>query len=199
MNRHIEEKWQSDWEKSRIFEAEVDTSKKKFFVNFPYPYMNGYFHIGHTFSLMRAEVFARYKRMQGYNVLFPFAFHCTGTPIIAAAQRIAEDEKAQIEILRQMGITTEEIHNFSDPLYWTSFFPKETMKDLKNLGASIDWRRSFITTSLNPHYDAFIKWQFRKLKESGYVAKGEHPVVWCRKCRSPVGDHARLEGESITP
>lgn len=198
-HRHIEKKWQIDWEKSRIFEAEVDTSKKKFFVNFPYPYMNGYFHIGHTFSLTRAEVFARYKRMQGYNVLFPFAFHCTGTPIIAAAQRIAENEKAQIDILGQMGITTEEIHNFSDPIYWTSFFPKETMQDLKNLGASIDWRRSFITTSLNPHYDAFIKWQFRKLKEGGYVAKGEHPVVWCRKCSSPVGDHARLEGESITP
>ncbi|MDD3420725.1 MAG: leucine--tRNA ligase [Methanocellales archaeon] len=198
-NRHIEEKWQSYWAKSRIFEAEIDTSKKKFFVNFPYPYMNGYFHLGHTFSLMRVEVFARYKRMQGYNVLFPFAFHCTGTPIIAAAQRIAENEKAQTDILKQMGITTEEVPNFSDPIYWTSFFPKETMQDLKNLGASIDWRRSFITTSLNPHYDAFIKWQFRKLREGGYVVKGEHPVVWCRKCSSPVGDHARLEGEGTTP
>ncbi|MDI6639430.1 MAG: leucine--tRNA ligase [Methanocellales archaeon] len=199
LNIQIEEKWQNAWEKARIFEAEIDTSKKKFFVNFPYPYMNGYFHLGHTFSLMRVEVLARYKRMQGYNVLFPFAFHCTGTPIIAAAQRIAENEKVQMEILRQMDIPPEEIPNFADPIYWTSFFPKETMQDLKNLGVSIDWRRSFITTSLNPHHDAFIKWQFRKLKERGYVAKGEHPVVWCSKCHSPVGDHARLEGEGITP
>lgn len=195
----IDEKWQKRWEEAGIFNAEIDTNKEKFFVNFPYPYMNGYFHIGHAFSLIRAEVFARYKRMCGYNVLFPFAFHCTGTPIVAAAQRVAENEPKQIEILRQMDIQKEEIPKFADPLYWVSFFPNETMYDLKRMGASIDWRRRFITTSANPYYDAFIKWQFNKLKKGGYITKGEHPVVWCPKCKSPAGDHSRLEGEGASP
>lgn len=194
----IERKWQKKWEEARIFESDAD-EREKFFVNFPYPYMNGFIHLGHAFSLMRVEILARYKRMRGYNVLFPFAFHCTGTPIIAAAQRIAERESSQMEILRQMGISQEEIPKFADPLYWVSFFPKETMRDLQDMGISVDWRRRFITTSLNPYYDAFIKWQFRKLKDGGHITKGEHPVVWCPKCNSPVGDHARLEGEGITP
>ena len=196
---NIDEKWQKRWEEAGIFNAEIDTNKEKFFVNFPYPYMNGYFHIGHAFSLIRADVFARYKRMCGYNVLFPFAFHCTGTPIVAAAQRVAENEPKQIEILRQMGIQEEEIPKFADPLYWVSFFPNETMYDLKRMGASIDWRRRFITTSANPYYNAFIKWQFNKLKKGKYITKGEHPVVWCPKCKSPAGDHSRLEGEGASP
>ena len=55
------------------------------------------------------------------------------------------------------------------------------------------------TTSLNPYYDKFIRWQFRKLKEKDYVTLGEHPVVWCPKDNSPVSDHARIKGEGETP
>ncbi len=196
--RKIEAKWQRKWEEARLFEANSD-DKPKFFVNFPYPYMNGYLHLGHAFSLMRVEIFARYKRMLGFNVLFPFGFHCTGTPIIAAAQRIAENEQKQIEIMRGMGIAESEISKFADPIYWCEFFPRETIRDLKDMGMSIDWRRSFITTSLNPFYDRFIKWQFNRLRSGGFVSIGEHPVVWCTKCKNPVGDHARLEGEGVTP
>jgi leucyl-tRNA synthetase len=196
--REIEAKWQHKWEGAKIFEADPN-NKPKCFVNFPYPYMNGYLHLGHAFSLMRVEVYARYKRMLGFNVLFPFAFHCTGTPIVAAAQRIAENEEKQIEIMRGMGIPESEIPKFADPVYWCEFFPRETIRDLKAMGMSIDWRRSFITTSLNPFYDKFIKWQFNKLKAGGFISIGEHPVVWCPKCRNPVGDHARLEGEGVTP
>lgn len=197
--RPIEEKWQRKYEEAKLFEPSVQPGKPKFFVTFPYPYMNGYFHIGRAFSGIRAEVLARYKLMQGYNVLFPFAFHCTGTPIVAAAERIAEGEKKQIDILKKMGIPEEEIPKFADPVYWTEFFPRETKKDLKRIGAAVDWSRTFITTSLNPYYDRFIQWQMKKLKAGGYIVMGEHPVVWCPRCKSPVGDHARLEGEGVTP
>lgn len=197
--RAIEEKWQKRYEESKLFEPVVEPGKPKYFVTFPYPYMNGFFHIGRAFSGIRAEVLARYKLMQGYNTLFPFAFHCTGTPIVAAAERIAEGEKKQMDILRKMGLPEEEIPKFADPIYWTQFFPRETTRDLKRIGAAVDWSRTFITTSLNPYYDRFIKWQFRKLKAGGYVVMGEHPVVWCSKCKSPVGDHGRLEGEGVTP
>ncbi|BAI61843.1 leucyl-tRNA synthetase [Methanocella paludicola SANAE] len=195
----IEEKWQKRYEEAKAFEPSVEPGRPKYFITYPYPYMNGYFHIGRAFSGLRAEVLARYKLMQGYNVLFPFAFHCTGTPIVAAAERIAEGEKKQMDILKKAGIPEEEIPKFADPVYWTEYFSRTTKEDLKKVGAAIDWSRSFRTTALNPHYDRFIKWQFRKLKEGGYVVMGEHPVVWCPRCKSPVGDHARLEGEGVTP
>lgn len=165
----------------------------------PYPYMNGFFHLGRAFTFLRADVIARFKRMQGCNALFPFAFHCTGTPIVAAAQRVEENEQKQIQILKDMAIPEEDIPKFRDPVYWTEFFPKEGEKDLKRLGMGVDWRRTFKTTSLNPHYDRFVKWQFRHLEEKGFVGLGEHPVIWCTKCNGPVGDHARLEGEGETP
>jgi leucyl-tRNA synthetase len=195
----IEEKWQQRYEEAKVFEPVVEPGKPKYFINFPYPYMNGFFHIGRAFSGIRAEVMARYKLMQGYNTLFPFAFHCTGTPIVAAAERIAEGEKKQMDILRKMGIPESEIPKFADPVYWTQFFPRETTKDLKRIGAAVDWSRTFITTSLNQYYDHFIQWQMRKLKAGGYIVMGEHPVVWCPRCKSPVGDHGRLEGEGVTP
>ncbi|NYT13770.1 MAG: leucine--tRNA ligase [Candidatus Methanofastidiosa archaeon] len=194
----IEEKWQNMWEKARIFYSDPN-DKKKFFVNFPYPYVNGFMHLGHSFSLMRAEVFARYKRMCGYNAIFPFGFHATGTPIVAAAERVRDGEKSQIDILEKMEVPKELIPKFSDPEFWVTYFPEESIKDLKLLGLCVDWRRSFITTSLNPYYDKFIRWQFNKLKEKNFVVKGEHPVTWCPKCNNPIGDHARLEGEGITP
>ncbi|HTX43703.1 MAG TPA: leucine--tRNA ligase, partial [Methanocella sp.] len=195
----IEEKWQRRYEEAKAFEPSVEPGRPKYFITYPYPYMNGYFHVGRAFSGLRAEVFARYKLMQGYNVLFPFAFHCTGTPIVAAAERIAEGERKQMDILMKAGIPDEEIPKFADPVYWTQYFSNATRADLKKAGAAIDWSRSFITTSLNPHYDRFIQWQFRRLKEGGYVVMGEHPVVWCPHCKSPVGDHGRLEGEGVTP
>ena len=198
MFRSIDKKWQERWEKAKIFESDPD-DRKKFFVNLPYPYMNGYLHLGRAFTFLRGDIIARYKRMKGFNAIYPFAFHCTGTPIVAAAERISEGEEIQINNLKKMGIPDEEIENFKGPVHWTKYFSKKMIEHLKATGFGIDWRRSFITTSLNPYYNKFIEWQFRKLKEKGLVAIGKHPVIWCTKCQNPVGDHARLEGEGETP
>jgi leucyl-tRNA synthetase len=196
--KKIEEKWQKKWEEGRVFQVEADR-RKKYYITTPYPYMSGLLHIGHMITYIIPETISRFRRMQGYNVLFKYGFHCTGTPINAAAQRIAEGEQKQTDTLRQMGIPDDEMDNFGKPEHWVDYFPKETLKDLKKLGFSIDERYTFITTSLNPPYDAFIKWQFLKLREKGYVKKGKHPVVWCPKENAPVGDHARSEGEGETP
>ncbi len=201
LNLHkIQNKWQKKWKDNSIFNVEVkDYSKKKYYITTPYPYMSGLLHLGHVFTYIFPEILSRYKRMQGFNVMFKFGFHCTGTPIVAAAQRVKENEKTQIDTLLKMGIPKSEINKFSDPEYWIKYFPKETLKDLNALGFSIDERYSFITTSLNKQYDAFIRWQFNKLKELGFVKKGKHPVVWCPKDNLPVGDHDRSEGEGETP
>ncbi|MBI4145323.1 leucine--tRNA ligase [Candidatus Woesearchaeota archaeon] len=194
----LEQKWIKAWNEEKLFESTPD-GRKKFFVTFPYPYMNGYSHLGHFYTLMRVEAFARYKRLRGFNVLFPQGWHCTGSPIEAAAQRIREKEEKQWKIMRDMGFPDKEIEKFGKPEHWVEYFPVEYRKDYERMGLAIDFRRSFITTSLNPRYDKFIQWQFRKLKEKGYVAKGRHAVVWCPKENTPVGDHARVEGEGETP
>ncbi len=196
--RIIQKKWQEKWEKSKILEA-IPNKNKKFFVNICYPYLNGYGHIGHLFTFLRGDITARFNRMRGYNVLFPQAFHATGQPIVAAAKRVKNKEKKQIRILSDMGFSKKEIEKFSDPIQWITLFSKKWKKDFKDLGFSIDWNRSFITTSLNKPYDTFIKWQFNKLKQKNLIRKGEHPVVYCNKCNFPIGDHDRLEGEGITP
>ena len=76
---------QKQWEEGKAFEVNPsdDESKETFMVTFPYPYSNGHLHIGHGFSLTKAIFRAQFERHQGKQVLFPFAFHCTGMPIQA--------------------------------------------------------------------------------------------------------------------
>ncbi len=129
--------------------------------------------------------------MKGFNVLFPQGWHATGSPIVAAALRIREGDPRQIEILKMMGIPNEDIPKFKDPRYWVFFFKEAWKRDFQRYGLSIDWRREFFTTYLNPPYNKFIQWQYRKLKEKGLIVKGTHPVVWCPKEGKVVGDHDR--------
>ena len=90
----LEEAARSKWDAKAIYEAnapgEGDT-RESFFVTFPYPYMNGRLHLGHAFSLTKAEFSARFQRLNGKNVLFPFGFHCTGMPIQAAANKVKKE------------------------------------------------------------------------------------------------------------
>jgi hypothetical protein len=92
--REIEIRVQKQWEDSRVYQADVDLTKPKFFLTFPFPYMNGKLHLGHAFSGTKSEFTARFQRLLGKNVLYPFGFHCTGMPIQAAANKL-RDELAQ--------------------------------------------------------------------------------------------------------
>lgn len=104
--RDIENKVQEKWLEGKSFEVEAEPKKstdeeEKFFVTFPFPYMNGRLHLGHAFSLTKAEFSARYQRLLGKNVLWPFAFHCTGMPIAACADKLKhelEDAAAGVDL-----------------------------------------------------------------------------------------------------
>ena len=82
---------QKHWDERKPNEANRKENKKKFYVTFPYPYMNGRLHLGHAFSMSKSEIQARYKKLEGYNVLFPQGFHCTGMPIQAAANKLRNE------------------------------------------------------------------------------------------------------------
>jgi len=196
--RKIEEKWQKAWENAKIFEADPDANRKKFFVTFPYQYVNGPLHVGHEFTASRIDAYARFKRMQGYNVLFPWAWHWTGQPLIGASERVAKGDEDLIRILREAnGVPKEDLKKFVDPIYMATYYTDEGRTAAKRAGFSIDWRREFNT--IMPAFQKFIEWQYESLRARGYVTKGTHPVVWCPKCRSPTGDHDRQVGEGVTP
>lgn len=263
--RDIEIRVQAKWDEEKTFEANPDVSREKFFLNFPYPYMNGRLHLGHAFSLTKAEFTARFQRLQGKNVLFPFGFHCTGMPIQASANRLkaelsefgnppkfptpeelraaegetkmglmggakveeeqpaeGPDAAAQLaakskgkktklvakgaagtpmrqwDILAKM-VPLDEIASFAEPLKWLNYFPPYGASDLAAFGSAIDWRRSFITTSVNPFYDAFIRWQFNRLKEGGRLKFGKRANVFSPLDGQVCADHDRASGEGVAP
>lgn len=99
----IQSQAQKIWEENKVYDYEVDQSKPKYFANFPYPYMNGFLHLGHAFSMSKAEFMIRYKRMKGFNVLYPQGYHCTGMPISAAAKKLEKNlNDHSIEKLEEM-------------------------------------------------------------------------------------------------
>jgi len=79
------------WEVRKPGEVNPEPTKEKYFITFPYPYMNGRLHIGHLYSMTKAEIYARFKKLQGYHVLWPFGLHCTGMPIMAAADKLKNE------------------------------------------------------------------------------------------------------------
>ena len=111
--REIEIERQNEWKKNNLFDADAEDNwnekydfetknNKKYFITFPYPYMNGRLHLGHGFSLSKAEFQSRYQRLIGKNVLFPFGFHCTGMPIAAAAKRVQKEFKEDPDIIKHI-------------------------------------------------------------------------------------------------
>ncbi|MCL2134149.1 MAG: leucine--tRNA ligase [Candidatus Bathyarchaeota archaeon] len=196
--KQVEEKWLTKWEDAHIFEADPDPSKQKIMVTFPFPYMNGPLHVGHAFSASRVDVYARFKRMQGYNVLWPWAWHWTGQPLLGASQRVAKGDQTYIKILHEVdGVPEEQIQKFVDPKIMAQYYTSEGKKIARRIGFSVDWRREF--TTVYPTFQKFIEWQYKNLKDLGYVTRGTHPVVWCPKDQSPTGDHDRQTGEGVTP
>ncbi len=198
--RRIEEKWRKAWETAKIFEADPDPTRKKCFITFPFSYMNGPLHVGHGFTASRVDAYARFKRMQGYNVLFPWAWHWTGETIAGASERIKNGDETLIRAFREMdGVSEENLKKFVDPVYMASYYTDDSRESVKRIGFSVDWRREFHTTSLYPTFSKFVEWQCERLREKGYIIKGTYPVVWCPHDQSPTGDHDRQTGEGVVP
>ncbi len=195
--KKVEKKWKEEWERQHVYEADPDPKRPKFMVTFPYPYVNGSVHLGHGYSVLKADMIARYKRMRGFNVLFPQGFHATGEPIVGMAKQLAKGEETPRRVLRIFGVPEEELDKFTDPKHIVNYFVPLMINDMKSVGLAIDWRRKFVTTTLTPVYSKFVEWQYLTLRDLGYVGQGSHPVIWCPNDKSPTGDHDRLIGEGV--
>lgn len=107
--------------------------------------------------------------------------------------------KYQFEIMEQLGIPKEEVKKFADPTYWLTYFPPLCQEDCTNFGARIDWRRSFVTTDVNPYYDSFVRWQMNRLHDLGKIKFGERYTIYSAKDGQPCMDHDRSSGEGVGP
>jgi leucyl-tRNA synthetase len=192
----IQEKWQKRWDELKLFEPEIN-DKPSEMVTFPFPYVNNALHIGHAFTCNKVDIYGRFKKLRGSNVMFPFAFHATGEPIVGTAKRVKQNDKDQISALEQSGIKKSLLKKFTDPEFIASYWREESTISAKRIGWGIDWRRQFIT--IEPLFKKFVTWQYLTLKKRGYIKKGTHNVIYCPACQSPTGDHDRLVGEGATP
>ena len=184
----IENKWRAKW--SQHFESNPDDREKKF-ITVAYPYPNSPQHIGHGRTYTLADVHARYYRMKGFNVLFPMAFHYTGTPILGMAKRVQANDPELMDGLQNIyHVPDKDIKTFVEPIKIADYFHKEIKSGMIEMGYSIDWRREF--TTIDPAYQKFIEWQINILREKNLIIQGSHPVGWCPKDQNPVSQHDTL-------
>jgi len=183
----IETKWREKWIEARHFETDPKNIEKKF-ITVAYPYPNSPQHIGHGRTYTLADVHARFYRMRGFNVLFPMAFHYTGTPILGMAKRVEAKDAELISNLKNLyGVPEETIAEFVEPVKIADYFHQEIKSGMIEMGYSIDWRREF--TTIDPVYSKFIEWQINTLREKNLIIQGSHPVGWCPKDQNPVSQH----------
>lgn len=192
--KKLEDKWRTRWDDEKVFESNPD-DREKFYITVAYPYPSGGIHVGHARTYTVPDVFARYKRMRGYNVLYPMGWHVTGTPIVGAVKRMKEGEEKQLSVLKNVySMTDEDMAKINEPMDYARYFiDNHYIPSMRRLGYLIDWRRQFTTN--DPRYNKFITWQYKTLHERGLVKEGKHPVRYCTGCKNPVTAHDLLEGE----
>ncbi|MFX1376818.1 MAG: leucine--tRNA ligase [Promethearchaeota archaeon] len=201
--QNIEKKWQDKWEQFRIFEANPTPKMKKVFITSPYPYASGPLHIGHGRSFVNGDVFARYYRAKGYNVLYPMAFHITGTPVLAISSSIERKDQEIIDRMKEyVSLHSKNsknvnsiVESFTDPWNIVNYFSKMIKIDFKSIGMSLDWRREFTTGDKT--YNKFIEWQYHCLNKKGFIEKGEYPILYCPQDKNAVGEDDISSGDEL--
>jgi len=176
-SREIEAKWQERWYSARINEVEAD-GRPKFMLIFAYPGVTGYLHVGHMRGYTYVDAIARYKRLEGYNVMFPVGTHATGNGAISLAARVARNDQKTIDYLCGNTCPTEMLKELQDPVKVVEFFNDVYVNQYwKRFGFLCDWRR--FTSTVKPDYQMFIKWQFRKLMQKGLLIQKPYYAPAC--------------------
>ncbi|MBJ11742.1 MAG: leucine--tRNA ligase [Candidatus Marinimicrobia bacterium] len=171
-HKKIEAKWQKYWEDKKVFKVAVDNNKEKIYVldMFPYPSGSG-LHVGHPLGYTATDIYSRYKRLQGYNVLHPMGWDAFGLPAEQYAIKTGTHPK----------ITTEQnIENFK--------------RQIKMLGFSYDWDREINTT--DEKYYKWTQWIFLKLYKKGLAYEAEALVNWCPELKAVLANEEVVDGKS---
>jgi leucyl-tRNA synthetase len=167
--QEIEKKWQRRWAEDKLYEVTEDDPRPKWYALTMFPYTSGDLHIGHWYAMAPSDVHARFKRMQGYNVLHPMGFDAFGLPAENAA-------------------ISRGIHPFT----WTMQNIENMRRQLKSMGSIYDWSREVITCL--PEYYKWTQWFFLKLYENGLAYRGKAPVNWCPNCQTVLANEQVVDG-----
>jgi len=168
--REIARKWQKKWEEKGIFKVTEDPKKKKFYCLEMYPYPSERLHMGHLRNYSIGDALARYKRMQGFNVLYPMGYDAFGLPAENAA-----------------------IKHGVDPEKWTFTNMDTIRKQQKEMGFSYDWDRE--VASLHEIYYKWNQWIFLKFYEKGLAYKKKAAVNWCNSCSTVLANEQVIDGK----
>ncbi len=198
----VQDKWQKKWKEEKVFEVDIDPKKEKFFINTPYPYISGSLHIGHARAVTEVDVYSRFIRLQGKNVLFPMAFHISGTPVLGISLGIQNGDEKKIaqykEYVRAYVSNEKEVEkivqSFVEPWNIVNFFIPKMKEEYSSLGLGVDWRRSF--TSGDVEHQKLVEWQFHKYKEKGYLMQGKYPVLYSKTLKNAVGEDDISDGDT---
>src|SRR3990167_2018757 len=122
----LDKKWQTKWAAAKLFDVDPD-KRRKFFTSNVIPYVNGNVHIGHSYTFTRTDVYARFKRMQGFNTLMAQGFHATGEPIVGTVERLQKNDKSQIETYKTFGASDKDIEDFKKkgPVFVADFWARK--------------------------------------------------------------------------
>jgi leucyl-tRNA synthetase len=161
--KSIEAKWQKTWEEDKTFRVERDPARKKFYLLEMFPYPSGRIHMGHVRNYAIGDAIARFKRMQGFNVLHPIGWDAFGMPAENAA-----------------------IKNKSHPAKWTFANIRTMREQIKKLGFSYDWDREIATC--RPEYYRWNQWCFLQFMEKGLVDRKNATVNWCEACHTVLAN-----------
>ena len=176
----IEKKWQETWETNETYKVVEDDSKEKYYVLEMFPYPSGRIHMGHVRNYSIGDVVARYKRMQGFNVLHPMGWDAFGLPAENAAQK-----------------------NNTHPATWTYANIDYMRNQLRQLGLSYDWSREIATC--NPKYYQWEQRLFIEMYNKGIVYQKVTTVNWCEDCQTVLANEQVIDGacwrcdELVTP
>jgi leucyl-tRNA synthetase len=165
----IERKWQEYWDKEKLFNVKLDTAKKKYYLLEMFPYPSGRIHMGHVRNYSIGDVVARFRMMQGYNVLHPMGWDAFGMPAENAAIKHGEH-----------------------PAAWTRNNISEMKRQLRSMGFSYDWTRELATC--DPSYYKWEQWLFVRMLEKGLVYRKKSMVNYCVPCQTVLANEQVEDG-----
>lgn len=167
--QEIEKKWQKIWEEDSVYATELDRSKPEYYVLEMFPYPSGNLHMGHVRNYSIGDVIARYKAMQGFNVLHPMGFDAFGMPAENAA-----------------------IKHGINPSDWTYSNMENMKRQQREIGLSYDWNREVATC--RPEYYRWTQWLFEIFYEKGLAYKKKASVNWCNECNTVLANEQVVDG-----
>ncbi|MEM3364685.1 MAG: valine--tRNA ligase [Candidatus Micrarchaeia archaeon] len=178
-DKKLEEKWVQKWYSTNIYEYKELPGRPLYIIDTPPPFTSGKLHMGHVLSYSLFDFAARFKRMNGFNVLYPQGWDTQGFPT-----------EVKVEAKFGKGLPREEF--VKRCVEWTYEYIDVMRSQMKRMGFSADWKREYIT--MTPEYHKKVQLSLLKMYEQNLVYKGTHPVFWCVDCKSAI---AKSETEDV--